>query len=459
LERLLVHRWLRRQDPRVLTKIGENGGAERVERVALRKVTIRRWLLVDTSAPLIIKLLSRVLSHGRIGFAPLISHSYIEDLQATKAPLQIFAAAVEQIRIHLQDLQPIPWVRFKTLPPRCQVLTTPRAAFITRLFDLDVLLWGSYLATDAQKIWLNIHQHSSKATRRNIDDGSSDEHMRMYRLQRDLFPNELRINSPALIISQDNALDAYIILVVAVIRVLQQRRAKRGRFSYLDQLSLIPHDILDDLITHLVETLFLNLPPQALTEESIPSAKVLLTEITGQWIGYKLGGFTERVSRRRANLSDLLIQQLAMLAAKCTQLMPRRPEHCYRAGAIACLLGDEQKALGYFKMAGQLDLSQLWGDTDGVLATAKMELRNTNILDSTGYIALSRFSAHAARAIAIGDEFILNSLKEEIDQSDGIKILKEVKPSDRGLIAISVVEKLLEESIARANHGVKGNSL
>ncbi len=216
-----------------------------VEKIALKNAPVKAWLVADAVIPLVSRLIRRVYSVGRVGFAPLVSYSYEEDIQAARVPLQIYAWAITRVRTQLRDSEATDWIRFKFVPPQFYVSTPARAEFVRRLFRYDVLLWGSYSDSDKGRIWLNVQQNL-KSTREpswRRDEG--------IRFERELFPEILEIDAPAVAVDQNDPWDAYTVLLVVVILILQNRSNRRKTSPFkeiVDRLYWVALDT-DEILT------------------------------------------------------------------------------------------------------------------------------------------------------------------------------------------------------------------
>ena len=67
----------------------------------------------------------------------------------------------------------------------------------------------------------------------------------------------------------------------------------------------------DEILTRLAHDTFLSIAEQELAHDFLPTTKLLLTEISSQWVGYQL---TKKELKQRA------IKQLRIIATKCTEL-------------------------------------------------------------------------------------------------------------------------------------------
>jgi len=398
----------------------------------VENVAITRWALMEYYGIVFAKVSSRIISNGRIGFAPINSLSYGEDIQAAKVPLQTFNWAITQVKIQLRDFEALHWIKFKFLPSQFYISSPTKAELFRRIFHLDILLWGSFASDGKNTIWLNIHQNLTN--KRESDDEL------VSRSKHQLFPLTLDLDVPAISLAQAEPFDAYTVLLLVVILVLQTRWRKQEKrwFKNFDRLYYQALD-RNEILTKLASETFLSLSDLHLpqSENDLPSAKQLLTETAGRWVGYQL---TQDEPKKH------VLDQLHSIAVKCTKVMPDIAEHYYRLGAIKCLQNDEDQTLEMFKKAKALEKFTLNIDPVREFAYAHVDLDQTNGSSSNARIALARFSAHAARALHLGDEYIHDRLDEELRE------LKK-KTLDEAILestAITVVKKMLK-SVGRSD--------
>ena len=448
IERLVVWRW-KKQNPEKLRRIEEPLLAEaasskkpkseetnsspdvkklvvrKLEVKILEKVPVTRWVLSDNYGRLFSAAFSHIYSNGRIGFAPLNSHSYEEDVQAAKVPLQTFNWAITRVRIQLRDFEALDWIKFSFLPSQFYVSAPGRAEFVRRIFHLDILLWGSFAADEKETMWLNIHQNLTNK-RAFGDDKVSQK-------KRDLFPLFLELDAPAVSLSQSEPFEAYAVMLLVVILVLQNRWHEREKswFKIFDRLY---YKTLDrkEILNKLASETFLSLTDRHLSPEQngLPSTKQLLTETVGRWVGHQL---TEDEPKKH------IIDQLHVIGVKCTELMPTVAEHFYRLGAIECLLKNEEKSVKMFQ-AKEIEKSTLDIDPIQELANAQVALDDTDRSRSRAKMALARFSGHAARALNLGDDRIHKEMSKVVEELKK----KTLDPDILNSTAVSVVRKMIK---------------
>lgn len=198
--------------------------------------------------------------------------------------------------------------------------------------------------------------------------------------------------------------------------------------------------MINSLVLHLVTNALQFLPKEPISDEVLPSAKAQLVEIAGKWIGLQLAkdndeSLWERVSPKR------IAVQLYAIAEKCSLLIPNTSEHFYRLGAIACILGEKEKALHNFKLAGEVDALSTRVHSIAACVLAKSALENNGDKE----LSLARFAAHAACAINTKDVSALKQIQEAMDKASTIpKDSSTPKP-----VSVLVVETMLR--VANSN--------
>jgi hypothetical protein len=239
----------------------------------------------------------------------------------------------------------------------------------------------------------------------------TDEISRGVDFESDVFPFSPEIRIPAVTLSSDDPSEAYTVLVMTMISILQARwnRGDRGWIKNYDRLYWTARH-RQEILTQLVFEMFLPLDTRPVTREFPPSAKALLIETVGKWVGYQLASMSPDISTRSRS-------QIKLIAAKCTDLMPKSPEHFYRLGAVECFLGNKARALESFKKAKPLDVYLTELNPNALYGVASTDLfEATTSYGMSHEKALARFAAHAARAINTGDSSTRSSFRDSIDK-------------------------------------------
>jgi len=296
------------------------------------------------------------------------------------------------------------WIRFKFLPLHFLASTPERAEFIRRLFQLDVLLWGSYATDDEGTIWLNIQQQlkTYESNNERWEESSSGEV--------DLFPGILALDAPAVALSQDDPAEAHTLLLVVIILILQNRWNLRQESSSrnFDRLYFMHHK-LPEILNKLVYDAFLSITDKRLARDFLPPTNVLLTEIIGQWVGHQLN------KHASATLTSQSLARLQAIANRCAELVPDRAEHFYRLGAYKCLIEDNAGAHNAFRKAGVLDAKGQ--EVDPGMDQARFDMGLDDAEREVGMkrrFALAKCAAYAARALNNRNELTITYLGEKL---------------------------------------------
>ena len=177
--------------------------------------------------------LSWVRSGGRIGLAPIYSFTFGEDQRAAKAPLQTFASGVDRLQNKLSRLASVQLMQFEVLPIAVNVTTRRRAKMLRWLFGFDAVLWGSYVSTEPPQIAIQIE------TARPKPENDETAWSRAWR-DLDLFGELSEIENEGIIIDQEDMLDAYVAIAVALVHALNARSSRHSHhiFASLDKLGV-----------------------------------------------------------------------------------------------------------------------------------------------------------------------------------------------------------------------------
>ena len=383
-ERRKQRAWESSQTPAQLEAFKQEHGTH--YRTFLRTVTkFSADYLLDAVISMWGRAIKYLASVGYIGLSPLYSHSFEEDQNATKAPLQVFAAAIGRLNLRLGRLRATRLFQFVVLPPAPRVETNQAARRLLRWYRLDALLWGSYVSVNPPKVWLNVE--------RPIRESKDDQ-----RLTERFHPLHVRLgNDSSLVLDQNDPLDTYIALLLALLEALEARRAPRFRLypRYSDALVLASgerHVIMSQLIRDSLFVLEAESFLPATRGALHPTAKQVLVARASDWAAELLSGLWSDKGPSVRLLKEILW--------RCAALEPTRAEHHYRLGAAYCLLGNEPEALKSFT-AGQESDDEIryadpdWPELGGVLYVALLDLR----LSAT-WTAVDRVSACAAAYVA-----------------------------------------------------------
>ncbi len=382
---------------------------ENIRKDALEKIS-GRWVIRENARGALTSFVSRSISRGKIGIAYLVSDTYDEDLQASKIPRQAFSYGIERLKYKMRNFDLVNFVKYDFLPPQIIISNSKRAEIIRRLFGLDVLLWGSYVAGNKDIIWLNIQVNRTliSAAERKNEKKTEDEKEKEREVDESrIFPHRFDINPQTILMNQNEPLDAYAVIFLSMLIVLQIHRKKREDdrlMRSLDRIAVAWHR-KDDIIFRFIEDTFLPIPDnRELRDDFIPSTRSFLVEMVGKWLGNVVNPVTYKSGPLVIGRAHPSFKKLHPVAQKCVKLMPHVSVHYYRLGAIECLLGNKVQAVDAFKQARKLEvgIDKLRYIHDTSAADIIVIFARPNFDTDRQSIALAQFTALSARAINIG---------------------------------------------------------
>jgi hypothetical protein len=381
--------------------------------------------LMEFAAAIVRKIESRAI----VAFAPIKSFNYQEDLNAAKAPIQAFAVATELVRWKLARTKSSSLIRFVNLPLHWTPSNVDNASRLRKLAGADVLIWGSYLNDDPNKIWLNIH---SKAPRSGQSDPDRDEPK-----LKQLFPYGIELNS-VIVIDQRKLHDAYVVTLLGLIHTINSRRDNATRSDKLGFVSRIraAHpgiSEVDKFFALLVLGAFRDVPSDKRSSphaELYPSTETMLSDLASEWVG-------REIETDDSYFPDRLADRLTPIIEKCISVNPT-PEHYYRLGALQCMKGESEKALNAFARAKSLDRTnaELWAYASVEATTA---LSDWSRRSSDGELA--KYAASCARTINLGGDYAKSKLKRDFEKSPNVVITR--LTNDTPSRTFQLVERML----------------
>jgi hypothetical protein len=407
-------------------------------------VAITPLIILSATVGLVGRVLRGSLSRGRIGLARVEALSYFQEFSLAKLPLQVFAQAITRIRYDLAEISLLDRIHFVELPPSARMQQWNQALRFAWLFDLDVLLWGTYQEKSDRTILLNLLSRRPR-TKRPLDN--PDKFASEY--QNRFFPWNITVDFPSLSFDQDDPYDVYLALLVAEILSLEtaQRRWERGwkrifrNFRVMDQISMYGREAVQDILVRVVPRAIGELGPGPLPVSTPITSKMAIVEIAGQWIGSMFNWFNkstfEELKGRRGETSTIGL--LAEIARACVRLKPDDPILFYRLGALMVLKNAADEAVHAFTKAGEIEKRTFQVHEIGARVAASMINIDSSWGDETG---LSAWAAHAACAINTGSESSIREIgklvEEEIPNKTLYKELGWPEPT-----AITVIKKML----------------
>ena len=423
--------------------------AKRTERKALSDAAIQKFKFSQRPRELCVSIIRRITSQATIAFAPLASFNYLEDLNAAKAPAQVFAVAVAFIRWKLKDQKSSRLVRFRNLPPHWAPRDNNGADRLRRLAGADALIWGTYLTQNVNKIWMYIE---SKGVRWRPEANKDQDTSRLPAL----FPYSVDI-PPIIVVDQLDLREIYIVCIMALVQLINARGEKRSfvdktfgssrsgvPMSLLWRLSTIVKSFdelymgtgeIDNLTRNLVLEAFLTMPAstEGAEDSMYPSAGRTLLAIAGSWVGNQI--------HKAESIEDNLPNRLQPVIEKCIAIDETVPENLYRLGALECLGDRPQDAIDAFSKAKVFDQMKVkpqdWAYAHAVATTAL----NTWDRRSSDAIKLAQFAAECARAINLGGEFSREKLKRDYESTLEVRSMK-FSPEREPPTAMKVIEHM-----------------
>ena len=311
--------------------------------------------------------------------------------------MQIFATAITRLRLALADLPTMPHVHFVTIPDIVRIEAEDHARKVVRRYGLDTLLWGSYLNAEPPRIWLNLqNRHEQRADKRDPD-------------QRDtLHPLQTRpVDDSMMIVDQNDAIDAYIVILLSYLRTLERRtQARQSRPSRFwtagDRLSWSARDrklVFLRLITRIIASIPGPLPTSTLDK----TPRDILVEHTSDWV-VQGGWGSDSIDNER----------LLAVMRHCIRLRPDVADHHYRLGALLCLKDDEAGALAAFERGQTLDAESDQHDRQWISAMATVYVGHQTEAEKPDK---AKTVSYVARALVLGEadtrERLLAKLRDD----------------------------------------------
>jgi hypothetical protein len=233
----------------------------------------------------------------------------------------------------------------------------------------------------------------------------------------------MKFENEGIIVDQEDLLDAYVAVAMALVHALNARELRRGGVlsQQLDRLRLYNWSDRDAIITALIKDCFFALPAeplrggaesQAVAEgsrglrltrsnfSSSPTAKEVLIDVVGKWLGKQLDHWTSRDERYPTEF-------LEDVALRCTELRPQEPENHYRLAAIRLLLGKTDAARKAIDAARAHDSRARQATTTTLSVRAEMAVNDLDRLSEEAKCAI-----YVARAVARGGDETRSKLAE-----------------------------------------------
>lgn len=263
------------------------------------------------------------------------------------------------------------------------------AAILRKILGLDVLVWGSYLAGDSSKIWLNVEQ-KRRLPKEQKDDRKFDA----------IFGVAPKLDRATFSIEQADIWDSYISFMLVVMQAVNARsfrtkNEKKINWRSFDSLYYANTEI-DVVVEYLIWEVLRFIPFEKMGDRNLLSTRQILVEIAGNWVGQKL------MHLSRGESVDSLALELLPVAQLCTKLAPDIAENHYRLGTIYALLGQVDQSVESFGNALQYETPNVFAKRTEHIAEFQVEIDIKG--DSTDKLSPGRLAAYIARFINIDGE-------------------------------------------------------
>jgi hypothetical protein len=359
----------------------------------MTKTKLREGLLTDAIQSIFLQIFRFLNSEVWIGFSPLQTYTFDEDIKAAKAPLQVLFLAVGHFNSLYRWHPKLGGIRFFLLSTTPRIENQHTASVLRRLLGMDAVLWGSYQSINPAIIWLNVETLDTigKKERKDKADEAKNE--------RRAFPDPIRSTydgTLSLLVQQDSFFDAYSTIVLAVCRVLKSRRR-----SYDATLWQKIRRIGDPLAFGAEERdLLLAWAEQGMRELKAPLSSAVtgdLSALVAVRSGIReVSNLAAKELRDFRPGGDVGIEDLQQFYAFCVAFDPDCPEHYYRLGAAQCLLGEEEKAVKSLMRAQEKDRASIGYGPDFIYAVGQTEIELWR--EESAHVSV----ANVARAIGLG---------------------------------------------------------
>jgi hypothetical protein len=344
----------------------------------------------------------RLDSTALIGLAPFHSYSFEEEQKSAKAPLQIFAASIRRLRLGLSNRMITSRIRFLTVPEIVLIESDDSARRWRARLGLDTLMWGSYLSSNPPRIWLNLENKQIEDTRNN-DTGDAE--------RLDLHPvRSGEVDFAMMEVDQDDPIECYLVVLVCLLRTLQRRPEPR-KFLFWESLDTLAWKKYSG------ERIFLRLVRPLLAKlETLPKTTGLDGSPAHLLVAYVSNWAAGQISWWQPGEQELWL--LRDMLRHCIRLDDASPEHCYRLGAVLCLLDDEAGAQDAFTQAQKRDGRSEYYSPDMVAISAGsyLELAYDRSSISAGDAAAA--VAYVLRAVTLGGAGATKHISGRFEKTD-----------------------------------------
>lgn len=371
-----------------------------------------RWFILGLLRKIISDQIIALSSRAYIGLAPLQSFSYEEDVNASKAPAQVFSTAIQRLYWKLGKNKLLKHIRFENLPLHFVPHNVNEAHLLRKLLGLDVLVWGSYLRDDANKVWLNIDNNQ-------IPEEDDDNQKKM---PKRIFGYRPDLSHKMIVIDQSSIWDVYVALALTVIQTVQSRtKSWKQKMNWASRDELYFGSVhIDTIVDHLIQDTFLEYEEKSSSGEIYPTPRRLLALLAGEWVGHIIND-TDKYASDDMELANSLLPILR----KCIAVEPDIPENHYRLGLLFLLKGLVGDCIRAFSIGKKYEPPQFFAQRGVIMASVYVDERSLskNIgIDRPFALAVT----HAARAINLGGDTEKEHMRKVFEKAGYFEFRKAV---------------------------------
>ena len=380
----------------------------------------------------------RFLAHlmapgGRVGFAPFVSLTYLEEMQASKAYPQALTWALDRLEDRIRPIPQLRRVRLTPLPGFFAVRHRAMAQFVRWLFRCDVVIWGSYQSPEDGTLWLNLDLPPTRQDEKEQKDfekeGGTDK------FSEQLFEYERFRRLPSMTVDQSAPTEVYAVLLISVFVLLRQRNEKprRGMFGY-DPLRY-SSSTADRVWQILLDDVF-NRWSDPLREGFFSPVSLAVARLVGDWVG-------SQINMLQGTVSEDVLRRCLDLAARCARLLPGDPRCWYRLGALECAVGSVDAALAHFRRAGEAEAGH--GRSSAFKSCISIDLEvGINGADPSDLV-FARIAAHAAVVANVGRAYDVRSAERKVGELTG-GVIYRLLPHPRHDTIRDLIRRMLGEA-------------
>lgn len=364
------------------------------------------------------RLLQEWLTHRKIGLTPVMAFSHIEEFNAAKLPLLVFAQAINRINSELRDFSLLGRIKLVELPAIAKIRKWSDAIHHARIFDTDTLLWGTYKDGEEKIIHMNIlcRHHSNEEVK-------EDNYGLTY--QSTFFPREINISTSSVTFNQEDSQEVYLVLLLAKILTLQKSKSlwSNGWIrvtsipKLLDQFNIHGEETIQKVLARLIPLAMGNIAIAREMNHKDTSIRVAIADLAGQWIGTMLNVSNNSSSQQSHRTKPIKssIKPLIEIGKSCIEIRPSDPIPHYRLGSLYVIAGEQEKAIQHFTKAGTLEENNFQDNSSGASVTAYISMLDIS-RHNNAEIEMAVWAAHAACTINSRDTYLINNIRKMVEE-------------------------------------------